>query len=59
MATIRQNYLEASEAGVNKQINLELYASYTYLSMVSVFSPVFLFRPHSIYVNFSLFRVYF
>lgn len=33
MATIRQNYNEESEAGVNKQINLELYASYTYLSM--------------------------
>jgi len=33
MATIRQNYHEESEAGINKQINLELYASYTYLSM--------------------------
>ncbi|XP_072172118.1 soma ferritin-like [Diadema setosum] len=30
---VRQNYHEESEAGVNKQINLELYASYTYLSM--------------------------
>jgi ferritin heavy chain len=30
---IRQNYHEESEAGVNKQINLELYASYVYLSM--------------------------
>jgi len=37
MATsqVRQNYHEESEAGVNKQINLELYAFYTYLSMVS------------------------
>ncbi len=34
MASIRQNYHEESEAGVNKQINLELSASYTYLSMV-------------------------
>ncbi|XP_038054255.1 soma ferritin-like [Patiria miniata] len=33
MATIRQNYHEENEAGVNKQINLELYASYVYLSM--------------------------
>ena len=31
----RQNYHEDSEAGVNKQINMELFASYTYLSMVS------------------------
>ena len=31
----RQNYHEESEAGINKQINLELYASYTYQSMVS------------------------
>jgi len=30
---VRQNYHEESEAGVNRQINLELYASYTYLSM--------------------------
>lgn len=30
----RQNYHAESEAGVNKQINLELYASYTYHSMV-------------------------
>merc|ERR1712044_104811 len=29
----RQNYHEESEAGVNKQINLELYASYVYQSM--------------------------
>lgn len=37
MATVRQNYHEASEAGVNKQINLELYAHYTYLSMAFYF----------------------
>lgn len=32
-STVRQNFHSESEAGVNKQINLELYASYTYLSM--------------------------
>jgi len=32
-SNVRQNYHEESEAGVNRQINLELYASYTYLSM--------------------------
>ena len=31
----RQNYHESCEALVNKQINLELYASYVYMSMVS------------------------
>jgi len=30
---IRQNYHEESEAAINKQINMELYASYVYLSM--------------------------
>ena len=36
MATsqVRQNYAKDSEDGVNKQINMELYAMYTYLSMV-------------------------
>ena len=30
---IRQNFAADSEAGINKQINIELYASYVYLSM--------------------------
>ncbi|KAH9393810.1 fts3-like protein [Tyrophagus putrescentiae] len=30
ISKIRQNYHSESEAGVNKQINLELYASYVY-----------------------------
>ena len=30
---IRQNFATAVEAGLNKQINIELYASYVYLSM--------------------------
>jgi len=33
MAAIRQNYPEECEALVNKQINMELYASYVYQSM--------------------------
>lgn len=37
MSLCRQNYHEESEAGVNKQINMELYASYVYLSMASHF----------------------
>jgi len=33
MSAIRQNYSEACEAAINKQINMELYASYVYQSM--------------------------
>ena len=35
VSQVRQNYHQESEAGVNKQINLELYASYVYQQMVS------------------------
>lgn len=38
MSQPRQNYHSESEAGVNKQINLELYASYTYQSMAWYFN---------------------
>ena len=31
---VRQNFHEECEAAINRQINLELYASYVYLSMV-------------------------
>jgi len=34
---VRQNYHPDCEAGVNKQINMELYASYVYLSMAYYF----------------------
>lgn len=33
----RQNYNPESEAGINRQINMELYASYTYQSMAFYF----------------------
>ena len=33
MSRCRQNFHEECEAAVNKQINLELYASYVYLSV--------------------------
>jgi len=33
----RQNYHEECEANINKQINLELYASYVYMSMAYYF----------------------
>lgn len=37
MAQIRQNYHSESEASINKQINLELYAGYVYRSMAWYF----------------------
>merc|ERR1711881_193045 len=38
VSKIRQNYHEDCEALVNKQINMEFYASYVYLSMSSYFN---------------------
>ena len=35
-SAIRQNYHADCEAAINKQINLELYASYVYQSMVTL-----------------------
>ena len=37
VSKIRQNYHEDCEALINKQINMEFYASYVYLSMVGIF----------------------
>ena len=37
LSQCRQNYHAESEAGVNRQVNMELYASYCYQSMVSLF----------------------
>ena len=34
----RQNYAPECEAGVNKQINMELYANYVYTSMAFYFA---------------------
>ncbi|MGR6783182.1 ferritin-like domain-containing protein, partial [Aeromonas veronii] len=34
---VRQNYHQDAEAAINRQINLELYASYVYLSMSCYF----------------------
>merc|ERR1712137_219026 len=38
MSRIRQNFEEATEALINKQINMEFYASYVYLSMAAYFN---------------------
>merc|ERR1712198_672700 len=35
---VRQNYHEECEALINKQINMEFYASYVYLSMAAYFN---------------------
>jgi len=42
---IRQNFHVENEASLNKQINMELQASYTYQSMVSLQMP---FQNHNI-----------
>jgi len=34
---VRQNYHQDCEVGINKQINMELYASYVYASMATYF----------------------
>ena len=36
LSKIRSNYHATSEALINKQINMELHASYVYMSMVSI-----------------------
>jgi len=38
ISQVRQNYHQECEAGVNKQINLELYASYVYQQMAFHFN---------------------
>lgn len=43
VSQVRQNFHEDSENGINKQINMELYASYVYMSMVSILN---LTRPY-------------
>ena len=37
VSRIRQNFKEESEALINKQINMEFYASYVYMSMSTYF----------------------
>ncbi|KAK0393888.1 hypothetical protein QR680_000454 [Steinernema hermaphroditum] len=37
VSLVRQNYASEVEAAVNKQVNIELYASYVYLSMAFYF----------------------
>jgi len=37
VSQVRQNYSEEVEAAINKQINLELHASYVYMSMAHYF----------------------
>merc|ERR1712039_486911 len=38
MSRVRQNFHEESEASINKQINMEMHASYVYLAMSSFFN---------------------
>jgi len=36
-SVVRQNYHQECEAGINKQVNMELHAHYVYLSMALYF----------------------
>merc|ERR1712130_437162 len=47
---IRQNFKEESEALINKQINMEFYASYVYMSMYTYFD-----RDDTAYPGFAAF----
>ena len=42
--SIKQNFHTDCEAMINKQINMELYASYVYLSMTAFFSRFYMLR---------------
>ena len=50
VSKIRQNYHEDCEALINKQINMEFYASYVYLSMVGFTSSSPSSKPLSVSV---------
>ena len=41
LSKIRTNFHSSSEALINKQINMELHASYVYMSMVSFKAGLF------------------
>uniref|UniRef100_A0A3Q2ZU33 Uncharacterized protein n=1 Tax=Kryptolebias marmoratus TaxID=37003 RepID=A0A3Q2ZU33_KRYMA len=51
---VRQNYHRDCEAAVNKMVNLELFASYTYTSMVRNF----IFTPQYLTVTFSMLEIF-
>lgn len=50
---VRQNYEEACEAAINRQVNMELYASYVYLSMVRVLRPSLCFTQTCVCLAFK------
>ena len=51
MSRVRQNFHEESEALINKQINMEMHASYVYLAMVS---NMFGFKSAKVPILFTL-----
>ena len=46
VSRVRQNYREECEAEINRQINMEFYASFVYLSMVSADCVVMTRQKH-------------
>ena len=54
LSKIRTNYHATSEALINKQINMELHASYVYMSMVSHFGGKLLIEYRFVLVTTKL-----
>ena len=56
ISQVRQNFHEDCEDGINKQINMELYASYVYLALVCILCK-FVIKCNQYKCNyFSIFR---
>ena len=51
----RQNFHADSEAGINKLINLELYESYAYMSMVSLYFTLVYIKFKVVYYSTVVF----
>lgn len=50
---VRQNFHQDCEAAINRQINLELYASYVYLSMVRISIATYKTNSWMQFVNYT------
>ena len=48
VSRVRQNFREECEAEINRQINMEFYASFVYLSMVSAAGVVMTRQKHGL-----------
>ena len=58
LSKIRTNYHSSSEALINKQINMELHASYVYMSMVSTSKLIHEYFSSNSYIFFFFLMIY-